>query len=61
MRIDFDDVNTYPLEIFEYAKENEFIAYNKNDFDIPVPEVFYEILNKYKFIVYVWITCGFLS
>lgn len=52
MKIDFDDVNTYPPEIFEYAKENEFIAYNKNDFDIPVPEVFYEILNKYKFIVY---------
>ena len=52
MKIDFDNINTYPIEIMRYALENEFEDYNKTDFDVPVPEFFYDILDKYDFIVY---------
>ncbi len=52
MIIDFDDINTYPIEIIEYANKNNFSEYNKEKFNIDYPEYFNELLNKYKFIVY---------
>lgn len=52
MIIDFDNINTYPKEMIEYANEKDFSDYNKVDFDIFYPEYFEELLDKYKFIVY---------
>lgn len=52
MTIDFDDINTYPIEIIEYANQSDFDGYNKVDFEVIYPEYFEELLDKYKFIVY---------
>lgn len=52
MKIDFDNIETYPAEIIRYALENDFKDYNKSDFDITIPEFFCDILEQYKFIVY---------
>ena len=52
MKIDFDNINTYPIEIMKYALENKFEDYNETNFDVHVPKFFYDILDKYDFIVY---------
>lgn len=50
--IEFDDIQTYPLEILEFADKNNFEDYDKDYFNIDIPQYLVDKLDEYKFTVY---------